>query len=141
MTPLSACRSCVSKLIDQQPAVPQLAGALAAAVANIESDDLFACGIKGDPDPLVSAFATNKTLHFIGLRLESQERHSTMDDWLQGRGKLLYPAHYQHALNYTNLLVTPSIPRSGYLPNSKTVERLVATAEEATKIARARILI
>jgi NTE family protein len=56
------------------------------------------------------------------------------------RGKLIYPAHYRQALKYTQVLITPSIPRSGYVPSSKAVERMIATGEAATKIALSHIL-
>jgi hypothetical protein len=57
--------------IDQWNSVPQFASALAAAVANLESNDLFAVDINGNPDPLLIRLAANKTPHFIGLGFQA----------------------------------------------------------------------
>ena len=56
------------------------------------------------------------------------------------RGRQIYPGQYRRALTYTNLLVTPAIPRSGYLPGGRAVDRMIASGEEATKRALSHLL-
>lgn len=44
----------------------------------------------------------------------------------------VYPSHYLEALRLTDLLVQPDIPKSGYVPGVKAVERLIEAGERAT---------
>ena len=57
--------------IDQRNSIPPLAGAFAAAITDLESKELFAVYINGDPHPLLILFATNKAPHFIGFGLQA----------------------------------------------------------------------
>jgi predicted acylesterase/phospholipase RssA len=44
----------------------------------------------------------------------------------------VYPLHYRFALSSTNLHIHPDIPASGYVPNSRAVNRMIAVGERAT---------
>jgi hypothetical protein len=81
--PIVCVKACLPT-INCWHAVPQLAGALAAAVTYIESDDLPGLYVYRNPDPLFVLLATYKTPHFVGFRLQPQE----MDGAIQVCGQL-----------------------------------------------------
>jgi NTE family protein len=58
----------------------------------------------------------------------------------QPRGQRFYPAHYRNAVQHTNLLIQPVIPRAGYVPGAAAIERMITAGEEATHQALARWL-
>ncbi|HEY7544327.1 MAG TPA: patatin-like phospholipase family protein [Blastocatellia bacterium] len=55
------------------------------------------------------------------------------------RGERLYPSHYREAVRHSDLLVTPSIPKSGYLPGVRAVDLMIEAGERATHKALARL--
>jgi len=46
---------------------PKLSGALSAMVADMECDNLACFGIQSDPYPLLVAFLSDETPHFVGF--------------------------------------------------------------------------
>ena len=50
--------------------LPKLSGALSASVADMEGDDLACFGIQSDPYPLLIAFLSDETPHFVGFDIQ-----------------------------------------------------------------------
>jgi len=48
-----------------------------------------------------------------------------------GRGARVYPRHYRDAVGSSDILLTPSIPVSGYVPGAAAVERMIEAGESA----------
>ena len=57
--------------VSLRDALPQLLGAFARTITDLEGDDLFVCRVNCDPDPLLVFFGTDETPQFIGLRLQA----------------------------------------------------------------------
>jgi hypothetical protein len=55
------------------------------------------------------------------------------------RGERVYPSHYRAAVRHSDLLITPSIPKSGYLPGEKAVGLMIEAGERAARKALARL--
>jgi NTE family protein len=54
-----------------------------------------------------------------------------------GRGERVYPGHYRRAVRHSDLLITPSIPKSGYIPRAESVELMIEAGEKAAREALA----
>ncbi|MEW6208554.1 MAG: patatin-like phospholipase family protein [Acidobacteriota bacterium] len=55
------------------------------------------------------------------------------------RGERIYPSHYRVAVRHSDLLITPSMPKSGYLPGARAVDLMIEAGERAAHKALARL--
>ena len=49
------------------------------------------------------------------------------------RSSRIYPSHYLAAVRRTDLLIHPEIPKTGYVPSTKAVERMIAAGYQAAQ--------
>ena len=49
------------------------------------------------------------------------------------QARRLYPAHYRHSLQHTDLLVHPKVPVAGYWPAHNGIDRMIAAGERAAR--------